>query len=185
LKVWKVILATLVIFTAGIVTGALLIRTFHRAQEHARRQSIAEHDVQTHTPPPTNAAPREPGRLSLPFGRPPGRSMGKEFLERLDHELKLDADQKKRVEKILDESQKRTKDIWEKVAPEMREEMKRSREKMREVLSAEQNTRLDELMKHAPKPGEPKPPREGAPESVSNLPPVTPPPPEQVQNPAR
>ena len=60
----------------------------------------------------------------------------------------------------------------------MREEMKRSREQMRDVLTPDQNKRLDELMKRGP-----KPPGEGqtnnaplpSPEKLSTPPAVEPP----------
>ena len=174
MKIWKVILATLVIFGAGLVTGGLLVGIADGARER-RHHWFQMHDAKFHPPGfgNTNAptgSNREPGKLSLPFGRPPGKSMGKEFLERLDRELKLEPEQRKRVGKILDESQKHTKEIWEKVAPEMREEMKRSREQMRDVLTPDQNKRLDELMKRGP-----KPPGEGQTNNAPLPPPENPP----------
>ncbi|MCX6896263.1 MAG: hypothetical protein NTZ16_12355, partial [Verrucomicrobia bacterium] len=87
------------------------------------------------------------------FSHPPGRGAGKEFLERLDHELKLTPEQHQAISAILEESQKRSKEIWEKISPELRDEMKSSREKMKEVFTPEQAARFDELMK--PKPAKP------------------------------
>ena len=77
-------------------------------------------------------------------------------MERLDRELQLAPEQRKRIETILDESRKQAHEIWTKIEPEMREEMKKSRELIREVLTSEQNQRFDELMKRAP-----RPPRDG------------------------
>ena len=171
MKIWKVILASLVIFAAGILTGAVMNRFYHHPH---RFLPLREPLVVAPAPGVNSNSNREP-RLNLPFGRPPGRSLAKEFLERLDKELKLDGDQHKRVEKILNESQKHTKEIWEKIAPEMREEMKKSREQIREVLTPEQNTRMDELLKLAPKPPKEGPPTNAAPpveEHSSNPPPV-------------
>ena len=103
---------------------------------------------------------REASRLGMPFmSRPPGRGMGKEFLDRLNCELNLTPDQHQQLEKILNESQTRSKEIWEKISPELREEMKASREKMRATLTPDQIARFDELMK--PKPA--KPPGQGQP----------------------
>ena len=167
MKIWKVILATIVIFGAGLVTGGLLVGFADGARER-RHHWFAMHDPKFHPPTFSNTnAPggsnREPGKLSLPFGKPPGRGMGKEFLERLDRELKLAPEQRRSVGKILDESQTRTKELWEKIAPEMRDEMKRSREKMRGVLTPDQNQRLDELMKRGPKPPKDGPPSNAVP----------------------
>jgi Spy/CpxP family protein refolding chaperone len=149
-KIWQVIFASLAIFTAGILTGAVMTHTYHHPHRiFATREPLAV------APAPSVNSNREP-HLNLPFVKPPGRGLAKDFLERLDKELKLDSEQRKRIEKILNESQKHTKELWEKIAPEMREEMKRSQGEIREVLTPEQNTRMDELLKRAP-----KPPKEG------------------------
>lgn len=168
MKIWKVILAALVIFAAGIMTGAVANRSYHRSHRFFPRE---QHEPVANVAPPAANSNRE-AHLSLPFMKPPGRGQGKEFLEHLEKELKLDEEQHKRVEKILSESQKRTKELWEKVAPEMREEMKRSREAIREILTPEQNARMDELLKHAP-----KPPKEGR--ATNSTPPAA----EQSSNP--
>lgn len=145
MKIWKVILATLVIFVAGVLTGAVISRLSDRP-----RHALFPFHAPGFNPSPTVSSNREP-RLTMPFSRPPGRSLGKDFLARLERELKLDAGQRRRVEQILEESQKRNKVIWEQIAPELREEMKRSREQIREVLTPEQQKRMDELMKHPSK----------------------------------
>jgi hypothetical protein len=145
-KIWKVILATLVIFIAGILTGAVMSRRhFHLRPPLPPLRETGE---KISSPPGTN---RETTRLTMPFNRPPGRGLAKDFLERLDKELALASDQRKRIQKILEESQKRNKEIWEKIAPEIREEMKRSRDEIREVLSSDQRKAMDELMKRPAK----------------------------------
>lgn len=176
MKVWKVILATLVIFVAGIVTGALVTRFSHRIQEQERRAFFRENEMFPRGPfPSTNnfgsRTNREAGHLSMPYStKLPSRAMAREFLERLDRELKLGPEQRKQLEKILGDSQKRSKEIWEKIAPELKEEMKLSRERMRDVLTPNQNKRLDELMKRIP-----KAPREGTATNSPPLPPAEPP----------
>lgn len=161
MKIWKLILATLVIFAAGIGTGTLITRI----QEQERRPFFRERDGFSRGQGTngfsgrTNHVP-----LTLPYTtKPPGRGMAKEFLDRLDRELKLEPEQHKRLETILSDSQKRSKELWEKIAPELKEEMKASREKMRDVLTPAQNKRLDELMKRPP-----KPPKDG--QSTNSLP---------------
>ena len=142
MKIWKVILATLVIFTAGLLTGAVAMRLHFRSRPPL--PLYHETGVKNPNPPGSN---HEPSRLMMPFNRPPGRGLAKDFIERLDRELMLASEQHKRIQKILEESQKRNKELWEKIAPEIREEMKCSREEIREVLTANQRNRLDELMK--------------------------------------
>jgi Spy/CpxP family protein refolding chaperone len=170
-KIWKVILATLVIFCAGLYAGVRITGI----REARRRADVGEHGALKpghNHPANTNGYPantNRDARLALPFAnRPPFRNMGKEFLERLDREVHLAAEQRKQIEKILEDSQKRNKEIWKKIEPEMREEMKKSRDLLRDVLTPDQNKRFDELMKRPP-----KPPKDGQPTNA------VPPPPEQ------
>ena len=119
MSTWKVILATLVIFTAGMLTGGVMIRQF------AKRPS----------PPP----PFQPMVLR------------KEFLGRMDRELALTRQQRERIEKIMTESQERTRLLWELVGPEMRDEVMHVREDIREELRPEQHAKFEELMKQRPR----------------------------------
>ncbi|MFM2081404.1 MAG: hypothetical protein RL380_95 [Verrucomicrobiota bacterium] len=174
MNLWKIILATLVIYAAGVVTGGLLVNHTESGRDRRPHWSAprpAENRPAENRPPlvplanaSTTNPPREPGnsnRLAFPFG---GRSfnregmdrMNREFLERLDRELKLTADQHKDVAHLMDEGQKHAKEIWDKVAPEMREVMKTTNEKIREVLTPEQKKRFEELMKLK----QPKPPKD-------------------------
>jgi len=109
---WKVILATIVIFAAGAVTGALLVR-------HSSR---------------------------------PGQGAGGtrfEFLRRMERELDLTQEQRKKIDKILKESQEQTRRIMEPVSPALHAQLQRTKEEFREVLTPEQQTRFDHLlMKH-------------------------------------
>lgn len=146
MKIWKVILATLVIFTAGILTGAVVSRLASRTRPPLWR--LHEAGDKKLLPPGSN---RETARLTMPFSRPPARALARDFLERLDRELKLQPEQHRRIQKILEESQKRNKEIWEKIEPEVREEMKCSREEIRGLLTSEQRKHLDELMKRPAK----------------------------------
>ena len=116
---WKVILATMVIFTAGMLTGGVMIHQF------AKRPS-----------PP---APFQPMILR------------KEFLGRMNRELALTRQQRERIEKIMTESQERTRLLWELVGPEMRDEVMHVREDIREELRPEQLTKFEELMKQRPR----------------------------------
>lgn len=163
MNLWKVILATLVIFTAGILTGAVVSRFACWTQPHGWHVRPA--DDRSAAAPATN---RPTTRLIMPFSRPPSRAVIKDFLGRLDRELDLQPEQHRRIQKILEESQKNTKEIWEKIAPEVREEMKRSREEIRNILTAEQRKRMDELMKSPAKtnaaPAAVAPPSTAAPE---------------------
>lgn len=159
MKVWKVILATLVIFSAGVFAGVKIAEMRHanfRAMFHERWQHESPERPPMVANSPSAAVGTNRPPLDMPSRRGPFRNMGRDFMERIDRELQLAPEQRKRIETILDESRKQTREIWSKIEPEMREEMKKSRELIREVLRSDQNQHFDELMKHAP-----RPPRDG------------------------
>jgi len=120
---WKVILATMVIFGAGVVTGGLLVR--YSDGIHAPRA-------------PRGAAVNRPGQ---PFS---AGGMRLDFLRRAGRELNLTPEQRERLDQIIKESQERTRKV---TAPFLREELQRTRAQFRELLTPEQRPRFDELLK--------------------------------------
>jgi Spy/CpxP family protein refolding chaperone len=119
---WKVILATLVIFTAGLFTGALGIRHF--------------------TPPePKPAFKPTPDNPFLPW------MVREQFVQFLAENINLTPEQKDKVLKIVHESQQRTRILTSLVEPEMREELRATRESIREVLTPEQREKYEEILK--------------------------------------
>jgi Spy/CpxP family protein refolding chaperone len=147
LNIWKVILATIVIFVAGLVTGALVVwhseRLFSTPAQHP---TIAPH------PGPAVS----PGGLRL------------DLLRRMQRDLNLTADQHEQIEKILKESQERSRKIMKPVAQPIRDELARTRDEFRKVLTPEQRAKFDELLKHQHRPDpqhRPGAPHDGAPDS--------------------
>ena len=133
MNTWKVILATMVIFGAGVVTGGLLVR-------HTTAPS--------HPPRPANArlAPISPSGLRM------------EVLRRVERELDLTPEQRAEVDRIISASQERTKKLMEPLAPQLHAELQQAKESVRAVLTPEQRPRFDELLKQQQKPREPKHP---------------------------
>jgi Spy/CpxP family protein refolding chaperone len=129
---WKVILATMIIFGCGVVTGGLLIKTeFPSATtpvEAAQHPSTASNQ-----PPPLNQ-----------FQRP-------EFLHRMQKQLDLTASQTNEITRIMKASQERNRPLWEEIAPQLRQEVKRVREEIRETLTPDQQKKFDELLKARPR----------------------------------
>jgi Spy/CpxP family protein refolding chaperone len=119
---WKVILATIVIFGAGVVTGGLLVH----------------HEVMR-LPPPRNPHPQP-----RPVGQAPLGAMRLEFLRRAQRELDLTPEQRERVDKIIKDSQERTHKL---VEPIMRDQIQRARQEFLDVLTPEQRGRFDEFIK--------------------------------------
>jgi len=130
---WKVILATMVIFGTGVVTGGLLVRNSQRAQFQPPQRT---------NNPPRQFQPNYAGGVRV------------EFLRRAERELDLTLDQRERIDKIIAASQERTKKIMEPVSPLMREEIKRTKDEFREALTPEQRRRFDELLKQQQRPRE-------------------------------
>ncbi|HOC56338.1 MAG TPA: hypothetical protein PKI20_12020 [Verrucomicrobiota bacterium] len=123
---WKVILATMVIFGAGVVTGGLLVRHVERGS-HQRPQRVG---AAVRPAPPASA-----GVMRL------------EFLRRMERELDLTPAQREPINRILKEAQDRTKKIMDTVEPQRREEFRRTIEEFRAVLTPKQQKRLDALIK--------------------------------------
>jgi hypothetical protein len=130
-KEWKVILATLVIFGTGVVTGGLLVHLTKRPPGRL--------------PPPFGAAQPPLGQPG-PFGqRLPPNEQRVEFLRHITHQLELTSEQRDAIERILRESQQRTKALWEPVAAKMTEELRKTDNRIRDVLTPEQRQRFDEM----------------------------------------
>lgn len=112
----------MVIFTAGLLTGGMLAW---------RLQQSAVNQRPVHRPP----QPASPAFWRF------------EFLRRAQRELDLSVEQRQSVDKILKESQERTRAIMEPVEPQIRAEMQRTKEQFRALLTPEQQKRFEELIK--------------------------------------
>ena len=122
---WKVIVATVVIFGAGVFTGGLLVnyvRDTH-GRNNPPHHPVAVSGTNSVTPP-IGAAPRLPEVLSRPF------------LPKLDNLLLLSSDQHKAIEKIITDAQ-----------AQMRKVSQDARVAIRSELTPDQRSRFDELMK--------------------------------------
>jgi hypothetical protein len=138
-NIWKVILATLVIFGTGVITGGLLVGYSDRAWRRPPPEPAL-----TEGPPPMAAAPsagaarenRQPGLL------PP--SLRRDFVERLDRELNLSAEQREEIRRIVNEGQQRTREIW-------RLEWIATRQRIRAQLTPGQRIHFEQLLKPQPR----------------------------------
>jgi hypothetical protein len=122
---WKVILATMVIFGTGVITGALVVR-----------YSTGLYGLQPQRPPLAGHSQ---------FGSPGGMRL--EFLRRVQRDLDLTLDQREQIDKLLKQSQERTRKIMEPVSPQLRQELLQTKAEFRAVLTPAQQVRFDELIK--------------------------------------
>ncbi len=123
---WRVILATVVIFGAGVGTGGLLVHHVDQAR-HVRPQHGG-------FAPRAGQPPFSPGGLRL------------ELLRRMQRELNLTPQQNERIDAILRQAQERTRKIMEPVRPQLQDEVKKVQQAFRDVLTPEQQARFQEAL---------------------------------------
>ena len=146
MNTWKVILATLVIFGTGVVTGGLLVVYSNTAAHHTEQAPVAEGPKRNSPPVPGPGAPRDP--RVLPVAQ--HFLLRKEFLKRLDEELKLTPEQRERIEKIMGEGQQHIQELSQQVDPQIRAELAATRERIRAQLTPPQQTQYADLLKRRP-----------------------------------
>ena len=133
---WKVILATVVIFGAGVLTGGLLVNFV----DHSHPRNF-------HRPPPaltsTNAIAAVVSTNVSRQQRVP-EILSKPFVEQLNEELQLTPEQRATVENIITESQGQMRKAVQGVR-------QGAREKIRELLDPAQQKQFDELLKRPPR----------------------------------
>jgi len=163
---WKVILATVVIFGAGVLTGGLLVNYVDRAQGPNAR--FLSWRGSPHTPT-DNHEPPHPGELSRPRSPEIWR---KDFIEHLDQALKLTPEQHATISKIIAEGQEQNREIWTNVAPKMREEMEQVHQRIRAELTPEQQKKFEAMIKQFAPHGPPRNrPPAAPPPATNNVPP--------------
>jgi hypothetical protein len=147
---WKVILATVVIFGAGVLTGGLLVNSVqhshprksqHTATPVEPKPQVEAHDSQPHTNTLTNLSrsPRQPDILN------------DKFVQQLDDALQLAPDQRASIQKIIADGQERNHAIWTNNAAQMRAVIQDVRHRVKEELTANQQKQFEDLMKRAPR----------------------------------
>jgi Spy/CpxP family protein refolding chaperone len=142
---WKVILATVVIFGAGVFTGGLLVNFVdhsHQKNPHHSQANAGAHAATNNAVPP-RWAEIPPPRLA--------EKLGKQFVQQLNDELQLTPEQREKIEKLIAEGQERNRQIWTNVAPKMRAVMQEVNQQIRAELTPEQLKAFEEMLKHPPR----------------------------------
>jgi len=140
---WKVILATVVIFGAGVFTGGLLVNQVQ--QPHPRNNRHPSTNVEARE---SQSRTNNLANLSRPL-RPP-EILGNNFVQQLDDALQLTPDQHASIQKIIADGQERNRAIWTNNSAQMREVVQDVRHRVRETLTADQQKQFEELMKRVP-----------------------------------
>jgi hypothetical protein len=121
-----IVLATVLIFGAGVFTGGILVNYVKQPRPHANAKRLAQ----------TNAVAEI--NSTNPVVKPvrPPEILTKDFLQRLDTDLLLAKEQHEAIQKIISEGQN-----------SMRKTLQDARLEIREVLTPEQRNQFDELVK--------------------------------------
>ena len=143
---WKVILATVVIFGAGVLTGGLLVNYV----DHSHRGNPHRALANTNAHPPENHVIGQQILPEIPMPRIAER-MGKQFVQQLNDKLQLTPEQREKIEKIIADGQERNHEIWTNVAPKMRKVIQEVNQQIRAELTPEQLAQFEELLKHPPR----------------------------------
>lgn len=114
---WKFILATVLIYGTGVVTGAFVTTLVER---------------------PHRAAAAKPGP-QLTYSQ----IQRAEFLGRLQKQINLTPEQHDRIGQILHDSNQRTKPYWDPVAAKMKDEVRTVTDKIRAELTPDQIAKFD------------------------------------------
>jgi hypothetical protein len=159
---WKVILAVMVIFGAGVLTGGLLVDYVNHGRPEHGRFPFWEPNPHSQM---DNPGQPHPGELSRPRSPEMWR---RDFIVHLDEALKLTPEQHAAISKIIAEGQEQNREIWTNVAPKMRQEMEQVHQRIRSELTPDQQKQFETLTKQfAPR----HPPHDQAPPPTNNAPP--------------
>jgi Spy/CpxP family protein refolding chaperone len=157
---WKIILAIVVIFGAGVLTGGLLANYV----EQSHPKDIQRQTDEGNPHPQANNRDHDQSRpqdLSRPH---PPEVLGKQFVQQLDSALHLTPEQRTAIAKIVADGQEHNHEIWTNVAPQMHKVLQDVRQQIREQLAPEQRKQFEELVKrfrpagHHPQPPPNAPP---------------------------
>ena len=129
---WKIILATIVIFGCGVVTGGLLVNYVESARPEIHRGNAG-------------LKRERPDSAELPLPRP--QMLNQQFVEQLDTALHLTPEQREKISKIIAAGQERNRDLWKLVSPQFHSVMQDVRQHIRSELTPEQRKQFEELMK--------------------------------------
>ena len=132
MNTWKAILAVLVIFGAGFVTGHVATRMSEAAK------------------PAVVPAVQNTLRNGNHSGQPPlslEQLRKVELMGRVQKDLDLTPEQHARIEKIIEDSQERIRDLWDQVAPDIHDEYDDVQKKVCQELTPDQKKTFDDLMK--------------------------------------
>jgi hypothetical protein len=142
---WKVILATIVIFGAGVFTGGFLV---NQVQHPRRARQLPPIASSTNSITNTNAT-------DIAFADLPGplraEILNRQFVGQLSNRLDLTPEQSEKIQKIIAQAQQNSRDLWKLAAPQFQVLWRDTRQQIRDTLTPEQRKQFEQLLKqHTP-----------------------------------
>lgn len=122
MKRWQAIFAAVVLFLTGAVSGGLATKLY----------------LLNTSQPASRPAPASP--------QAPWAAQRMDFLRRVSSRLDLTPDQKTQLDKIIEESQERMRQLWEPVAPQAQAEFQQVRTQMEALLTEPQRAKLQAIL---------------------------------------
>ena len=162
---WKVILATVVIFGAGVFTGGLVVQNVDRSRFSHREHPQTPPDIQ----PQTNKADATHSQETFRPRQP--EMFSRQFVQQLDDNLQLTPDQRDKISKIIADGQERNREVWTNYTPQMHKVLQDVQQRIRAELTPDQLKKFETMMKPHPPRRPPSPARSNSPAST-NLPPL-------------
>lgn len=135
MREWKIVVAALVIFGAGVVTGGLTVRL---ARSVSFRQPMVVGPVQE---PMGGSGLRAPKSNLLMRHE----AQMRDLMRRMDQRLDLTPQQRSRIEGLVADAQRRMQQILSETAPRTREEIRELHHRIRSELTLEQRREYDRL----------------------------------------
>ncbi len=131
MKEWNVVLAALVIFASGVVTGGLTVRL---SRQLNLRQTVAQRTPQNQRPalPPGSVVPRHEAQV-------------RDLMRRMEDTMELTPEQRDRIQIIVADSQRRMQKLFQEMAPRTREEFRALLNRIRMELQPGQQREFDRL----------------------------------------
>jgi Spy/CpxP family protein refolding chaperone len=146
---WKVIVSTLVIFIAGVLTGGLLVTNSFKV-EQALLQKPPRPNKQANGLNASNGLMGPNGLNNPNAAANPWQVRTRELVRRMERELDLTPVQNQQIETIITAGQERMKVLWKPIAPQMNHEMQFVNSQIRETLTPDQQKKFDEFAKARP-----------------------------------
>ncbi len=144
MNAWNLILATVVIFGTGVITGGLLVD--HVEQPHAKASHhAAPVGVPVAAPASTNRPP-VPRSTDL-FNLHQPEILSQDFVQKLDDQLQFAPAQRDAIHKIIADGQCQNQALWTNWVGQSKQVLGEIRQHIREQLNPDQRKQFETILK--------------------------------------